>query len=167
MPKMNQHDSWDGDTNAPSSNFIYEFDIYRFWVRDDWREVLAHADDGVVLNGSVSALAEAFSRGAEVKMGIGGLCDDLANADGDPIDHEVFIHVGSCWYYTESRLFIGATNPLVRVRPAIPLVYCSKAWDFGWAMVRTDGFAALLLVDPYTLEFRRVEGRYAARWFVR
>ena len=164
---MNQQDSWDGDTNAPSSNFIYDFDIYRFWVRDDWREVLAHADDGAVLNGSVSDLAEAFSQGAEVKVGMRGLCNDLVDGDGDTIDHEVFIHVGSCWYYTEGRLFIGATHPLVRVRPAIPLVYGSEAWDFGWAMVRTDGFAALLLVDPYTLEFRRVEGRYAARWFVR
>ena len=30
MPKYHQHESWDGDTNAPSSNFTYDFDVFRY-----------------------------------------------------------------------------------------------------------------------------------------
>ena len=167
MSKMHHFDSWDEGTNAPSRNFIYDFDVFRYFVRDEWREVLAHTQDGSVLSGSVDALADAFTAGAEVKVGIRGLCQDLAEDPGGAVDHEVFIQTNSCYYYTESKLFIGATQPLVRVRPAIPLVYVSNGWDFGWAMVRTDGFNSLLLVDPYTLEFRRSQGQYGVRWFVR
>src|SRR5215467_5244108 len=39
MPHYHQHDSWDAGTNAPSSNFVYDFDHYQFWVYDRWREV--------------------------------------------------------------------------------------------------------------------------------
>jgi hypothetical protein len=44
--------------------------------------------------------------------------------------------------------------------------YGSRAWDFGWLMPRSDGFVAGWLCDPYTLKFRREDGRYAMRWFV-
>ncbi len=167
MPKYHQQDAWDRDTNAPCSNFIYDFDVFRYWVRDDWREVLAHTDEGDVRAGSVDALVEAFTRGAEVKVGIRGLCSELADDPSSAIDHEVFIQLNSCYYYTERKLFVGATHPLVRVRPAIPLAYASGGWDFGWAMARTDGLASLLMTNPYTLKFRRSEARYAVRWFVR
>src|SRR5262245_19503620 len=79
MPRYHQEDSWDAGTNAPSSNFVYDFDVYRFLVHDRWREVLAHAADGAVLAGSVEALAEAFARGQAIKLGIRGLCADLAS----------------------------------------------------------------------------------------
>jgi len=58
-------------------------------------------------------------------------------------------------------------NALVRLRPSFPLRFVSEGWDFGRVMVRTDGHAALLLVDPYSLCFRRSEGRFALRWFTR
>ena len=167
MPKYHQFDGWDTETNAPSHNFTYDFDLYRYWVRDDWREVLAHADDGRVGAGSVDALVEAFSNGAEVKVGIRNLCSGLASDPSDALDHEVFIQLNSCYYYTEQKLFIGSTHPLVRVRPAVPMEYVSKGWDFGWAVVGTDGQGALRLVDPYTLGFHDDDGRYAVRWFVR
>ena len=137
--------------------------MYRFWVRDDWEEVLAHDAGGKVLSGSVDALARAFDRGREVKAGIGGLCADL----GDGPEHEVFVQAGSSYYYTGRGLFLCGSHPLVRVRSAIPLAYRSRGWDFGWLMLRTDGKAARWLVDPYTLKFRKSEDRYAIRWFVR
>lgn len=167
MPKYHQHDGWDAGTNAPSSNFIYDFDWYRFCVRDDWGEVLAHGPDGRVVAGSIDTLVEAFSQGCEVKVAIGRLCADMADDPSQAVDHEVFIQIGSCYYYTERKLFIAATHPLVRVKPAIPLRYASKGWDFGWLMPRSDGFVAGLLYDPYTLRYHRSEGRYALRWFVR
>jgi len=167
MPKLHQLDAWDAGTNAPGLNFTYDFNVIRYWVRDDWRQVLEHTADGSVLSGSVDALAEAFDRGAEIKVGIRGLCSDLAEDSSSAIDHEVFIQVHSYYYYVDSGLFIGATNPLVRVRPAVPLRFVSRGWDFGWVMVRTDGYAAHLLVDPYTLRFRRAESRHGIRWFTR
>jgi len=45
--------------------------------------------------------------------------------------------------------------------------YKSKEWDFGWLMPRTDGYVARWLCDPYTLQFRKTDGQYAIRWFVR
>jgi hypothetical protein len=115
----------------------------------------------------VDALADAFSSGAEVKVGIRDLCRDLAEDPDDSLRHEVFIQLNSCYYYTDRKLFIGATHPIVRVRPAVPMAYRSRGWDFGWVVARTDGHAALRLVDPYTLRFRDTEGRHAVRWFVR
>lgn len=166
MPRYHQFDGWDAGTNAPSSNFVYDFDEYRFLVNDRWREALAHAADGTVLAGSLDDLAEAFASGRPIKLGIRGLCADLADEPGGAIDHQVFVHAGSCYYYTERRLFMTGTHPLVRVRPAIPLGYASRAWDFGWLMARTDGHVARWLCDPYTLKFQRSAGRYAIRWFV-
>ena len=167
MPKYHQHDSWDGATNAPSSNFVYDFEIYRFYVSDDWQEVLSHTADGEIVSGSVDALADEFARGREFKVGIRGLCADLADDPASAPGHEVFAHIGPGYYYTKRKLFLAETHPLVRVGSGIPLAYSSRGWDFGWLMPRTDGFVARWLVDPYTLKFHKSEGRYAMRWFVR
>ncbi|MDB6094981.1 MAG: hypothetical protein JWM32_2543 [Verrucomicrobia bacterium] len=167
MPKYHQSDAWDQRTNAPSSNFAYDFEVYKYWVCDDWQEVLAHTAEGKVDSGSVGALEEAFAGGREVKVGIVGLCADLAGASAEVVSHEVFVHCGSCYYYTESKLFMAAAQPVVRVQPAIPLRYRSEGWDFGWLMPRTDGHVARWLLDPYTLKFSRSNQRHAIRWFVR
>jgi hypothetical protein len=167
MAKYHHQDTWDAGTNAPSSNFVYDFELYRYWVHDEWYEVLAHGADGTVESGSIDALAEAFAQGCEVKAGIHGLCSDLGEDPNSAIRHEVFVHMGSCYYYTESRLFLAASHPVVRNRPAIPMRYVSRGWDFGWLMPRTDGLVAGLLYDPYTLRYRRTEAYHAMRWFVR
>lgn len=167
MPQYHQHDSWDAETNAPSSNFVYDFGVYRFWVSDDWEEVFAHDADGRVTYGSIEALAHEFSQGREVKVGIRGLCADFEDNPKNALEHEVFVQTGSCYYYTERKQFMAASQPVVRVRPHIPLRYRSKEWDFGWLMPRTDGLVPRWLVDPYTLRFSKSEGRHAIRWFVR
>ena len=166
MPKYHELESFDADTGAPSSNFIYDFEYFRFMVRPIWREVLSHDADGNVTEGSVNELADTFARGAEVKVAIRSLCDDLNYDEGVTMDHEVFVHLGACYYYTEQRLFMASANPVVRTRPSIPLGYGSRVWDFGWLMPRTDGHVARWLCDPYTLKFRRDSKRYAIRWFV-
>ncbi|MBN98452.1 MAG: hypothetical protein CME16_04280 [Gemmatimonadetes bacterium] len=165
MPKYRQLDSWDADTNAPSSNFIYEFDSFRFLVCDQWQQVYAHDADGATTEGSLDALAAAAVEGREVKVAIAGFCDDLAAA-GEALAHEVFAHGGSCYYFTESRIFITAAQPLIRVRPGIPLRYESRGWDFGWIKPQSDGIVHRWLVDPYTLKFHRSRSRHAMRWFV-
>ncbi|MBI3923520.1 MAG: hypothetical protein HY318_19025 [Armatimonadetes bacterium] len=163
MPKYHQLDAWDSGTNAPSSNFIYDFEVFRYFVRDGWRQVFAHEVDGTVVDGSLDALISAFSEGAEIKVALRGLCEDLGSA----MDHEVFVHTGPGYYSTERKLFCAGTQPVVRVTPAVPLRYQTRGWDFGWLMVRTDGLVARWLCDPYTLEFRESQAHHAIRWFVR
>lgn len=167
MPKYHQFDAWDTGTNAPSSNFVYDFETYRFKVCDDWTEVLSCSADGRVVSGSVEELATEFAQGREVKVGIAGLGTDLTLPGDAAVAHEVFVQCGSCYYYTERRQFMAAAQPVVRVAPAIPLRYRSKGWDFGWLMPRSDGHVARWLVDPYTLKYQRSESRHALRWFVR
>lgn len=166
MPRYHELDNWDAGTNAPSSNFIYDFGVLKFLVRDDWRQCMAHDATGNILSGSVEELSAAFADGAEVKVGIRGLCDDLAAGQPAPA-HEVFIQCGSCYYFTRRRLFIAGTHPLVRVAPGIPLRYASDNWDYAWLVVRSDGHVAMLRYDPYTLAPKKIEQKLAVRWFVR
>lgn len=167
MSKYHQYDAWDNGTNAPSSNFVYDFDTYKFWVSDDWTAVYANDEAGNTVAGSIAELADAFSGGKEVKVGIRGLCADVQHPQVGSMQHEVFVHCGSCYYYTKSNWFCAASQPVVRVQPAIPLKYKSENWDFGWLMVRSDGHVARWLLDPHTLQFTRSRAQYAIRWFVR
>lgn len=167
MPRYHQRDNWDAGTNAPSHNFVYDFEVFEYFVRDDWREVLSHDAVGKIELGTIAELGEAFRCGSQIKVAIHGLCGDLAENGSAALDHEVFIQAGSCYLYTERELFIAGTNPLVRVRPSIPLQYASQGWDCGWCVVRTDGRVVYRAVDPYTLKFDEVEKRCGLRWFVR
>lgn len=167
MPKYHQKNSWDAYTNAPSSNFVYDFGEFRYFVRNDWQEVLSHTANGTVIEGSVDKLARAFEEGAELKVAITGLCDDLVKEKNNIPEHEVFVNVGAGYYYTEEKLFIAGTHHLVRVAPAIPMVYKTKNWDFGWVIVRTDGLTVIRICDPYTLKFTDSTQHCAIRWFVR
>jgi antitoxin (DNA-binding transcriptional repressor) of toxin-antitoxin stability system len=166
MPRYHQEDEWDAGTNAPNSNFVYDFDVFRYFVRDAWREVYAADVQGNRLSGSLDELIEAFSRGAEVKVAVRGACADLVPGPASALDHELFVHAGPGYYYTERKLFIVGTHPTVRVRPGIPMRYETGNWDFGWLLVRTDGHVARLLYDPYSLRPRRAVHRCAVRWFI-
>ena len=141
--------------------------MFRYCVYPSWREVLSHDADGNVLGGSLPDLVEAFSNGSEVKAAVGDLCSDLAADSADAPRHEVFVRAGSCYYYTQERLFIAGTHPVVRAKPAIPMRYETRGWDFGWLMLRTDGQMVYRRCDPYTLKFNDVETRHPVRWFVR
>lgn len=174
MPKYHQLDNWDAGTNAPSSNFIYDFGRYRYLVCDNWEEVFAHTAKGEPESGSLESLCEAFSDGCEIKVGIRGLCDDFAptHEEGQGVrpavpNHTVFVHTGPGYYSTERKLFCAGSQPVVRIRPDIPMRYRSGEWDFGWLMPRTDGFVDRWICDPYMLRFTKKPGRFAIRWFAR
>lgn len=167
MPKYHAFDSWDEGTNAPSHNFVYDFDVFRFCINDSWREVLRHSATGEVLSGSLAELVEAFSSGCSIKLGIDNLCADLAPEPLTALNHEVFVRGGSAYYYTEQKLFIIGSHPLVRVSPRVPMQYTSRNWDFGWLMVRSDGHVVYRRCDPYSLSFTDHVTRNAVRWFVR
>lgn len=167
MHKYHVLDSWDGETNAPSQNFIYDFDVYRFCVNESWQEVLAHDEQGRVDSGSPADLVDAFSAGCAVKVAVRGLCSDIAGKTEKISKHEVFVETGSGYFYTERELFLAGTHPVIRVRPGIPMRYSTGGWDFGWLMVRTDGRIVYRRCDPYTLEFADHVYQYPVRWFVR
>ena len=104
MPKYHEQDNWDADTNAPSSNFIYDFNVYRYLVCDQWEEVFSHTADGQPVFGSLAALSDAFSEGREIKVGIRGLCADLAEDSAPLPDHTVFVQTGPGYYCTQRKL---------------------------------------------------------------
>ncbi|MFN8854318.1 MAG: hypothetical protein ACK50P_02065 [Planctomycetaceae bacterium] len=167
MPKYQEFDRFDDATNAPSSNFHYAFERLRYFVREDWREILSHSAEGDILSGSLDAVAQAFRQGCEFKVAIRGLCDDLALPGEAPLNHEVFIQLGSCYHYTREKQLVGSSHPVARVQPGIPLKYGSGNWDYAWLLPRTDGNCALLIYDPYTLQPHRTYERFAMRWFCR
>lgn len=164
MPKYHEYKSWDAGTNAPSSTFAYDFEYFRYFVRESWEEVLSHDAAGNVTGGGLEELANGVNSGREVKIAVQGLCDNLGENEGVP--HEVFLHLGACYYYTESRMLMASANPVVRSRARIPLEYASGEWDFGWILPRTDGHVAYWMCDPYTLSFERQTKKHAIRWFL-
>lgn len=170
MPRMRMLDAADEATNAPSHSFVYEFDYYRYFVCDRWREVYAHDEAGRSVSGSYTDLIAAVDQGCEVKLAISDLASDAGSSPAAPdsiaVPHELFVHVGPCYEYTESGFLVAATHPVVRVRPAIPLCYRTQSWDFGWLLAGTDGHVARWICDPYTLQFNKTATRHAMRWFV-
>lgn len=167
MSKYHLLDSWDAETNAPSQNFVYDFDVFRYDVHDSWCEVLRHSSTGEVISGSLEELVEAFSTGCAIKLGITNLCADLARDSERRIHHEVFVQGGSAYYYTDQRRFMIGSHPIVRVAPGVPVRYRSRGWDFGWLMIRSDGHVVYRRCDPYSLQFSDHVTRNAVRWFVR
>lgn len=169
MPKMGPQNVFDEGSTGPSRNFIYDMEVYRFFVRDEWQQVLACDAGGQTTAGSFDALEAAQIAAREIKVGIRGLCSDLlaADASDSAADHEVFVHVGSGFLHTGPRVYDALTHPLVRVRPAVPLHYASCNWDVAWVYLCTDGRACLRVLDPHTRRFEDRDARFACRWFAR
>lgn len=158
--KIHTLSSFDEDTNAPSSNFVYDFFNYRFMVNDCWQEICACDENGNVLSGNVRDIEAASLDGCELKVGISGVC-------GGDLAHEMFVQTGPHYFYHNEGVMVTETRPFVRVKPAIPLQYASHNWDFGWNIVRSDGQVATLYYDPYTLQPKRTYERHPIRWFAR
>jgi hypothetical protein len=163
MPKMSPEMVYDLGTAGPSRNFVYDMEVFRFFVRDDWEELLAHDAQGRVERGSPGAIEAAQIAGRELKVGIHGLCADL----GEGPDHEAFSLLGSGFFHTRMGLYDALSHPLVRVAPAIPLEYHSFGWDVAWVFLRSDGEARIRVLDPYTRRFSDRPARFALRWFAR
>ena len=167
MPKMGAQEFFDLGTTGPSRNFVYDMERYRFIVRDEWREILAHDPDGRVTAGSFTALDAAQVAGLEIKVAIRDLAADLTPPGAPPISHEVFTLVGSGFVHVRADLYVTLTHPLVRVVAGIPIRYRSGNWDVAWVFLRTDGHARVRRIDPYTRSWEDRPARFAARWFAR
>jgi len=160
-------DHADDETPCPCENATYEFGEYRWWVRDDWAELLAHEADGSVIRGSLEALRDAFRAGKSLKVGVQDLCADLGPAGRTRLRHEVFVEMGPIYNHQEQGFLGGESQPVVRVAPAVPMRYHSGNWNYGWVLPRTDGRVFQLIVDPPTHKFIKTERRCAMRWFAR
>jgi hypothetical protein len=173
MPKMREQEFFDLGTSGPSRNFVYDMESYRFIVRDEWREVLAHDADGRVTAGSFAALGDAQVAGMEIKVGIRDLGADLGaaesgvEADGGRPVSETFTLVGSGFVHVRAGLYVTLTHPLVRIAAEVPIRYRSGNWDIAWVFLRTDGRAQVRRIDPYTRAWQDRPAMFACRWFVR
>lgn len=167
MPKMSGQEFFDVGTTGPSRNFVYDMETYRYVVRDEWQEVLAHDPDGRVTSGSFAALEAAQIAGREVKVGIRDLGADLAPPGTDASSHELFSLVGSGFVHVRAGLYVTLTHPLVRIATRIPIRYRTGNWDVAWVFLRTDGQARIRRIDPYTRAWEDRPARFACRWFVR
>lgn len=164
--KYHESGVWDSATNAPSSNFVYDFDCFRFLADDGWQEVYANDRDGNPVYGKASLLDEASNDGCEIKVAVSGICEGLWGHT-ELLKHELFIQTGPHYYYSETGYMVAETRPFVRILPSVPMAYSSNNWDFGWAIVRSDGHVAGMYFDPYTLKDQRTFSKHAIRWFVR
>jgi hypothetical protein len=169
MPKMGPQEYFDLGTSGPSRNFVYDMETYRYFVRDDWEEILGHDRDGRVTAGSFDALEAAQMAGREIKVGIQDLAADLTMraAPGSAAAHTVFTPVGSGFLHTGPRLYAALTHPLVRVAAADPLRYGTGNWDVAWVFLRTDGHAVIRSLEPYARTWTDRPARFACRWFAR
>jgi hypothetical protein len=168
MPKLRDTTAFDLGSHAPSRNFIYDMEIYRYFVCDNWTPILSHDEHGNVLSGSPDAIGEAQSQGRELKVALANLCCDLPGAA--PGKHEVFSLLGSSFYHTKLKTFESLTHPLVRVAPSpagAPLAYASQNWDVAWVSVNTTGKCTVRKLNPVTRTFSDHPTRLALRWFVR
>jgi hypothetical protein len=167
MPKMGPQEFFDVGTSGPSRNFVYDMETYRFIVRDDWQQVLAHDADGSVTGGSFGALEEAQVGGLEIKVAIEGLGNGLAPTGSPVVPSETFTLVGSGFVHVRAGLYATLTHPLVRIAPSVPIRYRSGNWDVAWVFLRTDGHAQVRRIDPYTRDWVDRPARFACRWFAR
>jgi hypothetical protein len=176
MPKMSEQEFFDVGTSGPSRNFVYDMETFRFIVRDEWREVLAHDADGRVTAGSFASLEDAQVAGLEIKVGISDLGADLAAdgpGDGSPtsgngrLASETFTLLGSGFVHVRAGLYVTLTHPLVRITAEVPIRYRSGNWDVAWVFLRTDGQSQVRRIEPYTRTWQDRPARFACRWFVR
>jgi hypothetical protein len=167
MPKMGAQEFFDPGTTGPSRNFVYDMEAFRFIVRDEWTEILAHDADGGVTGGSFAALEAAQVAGREIKVGIRDLGADLASAEVASWPHETFTLVGSGFVHVRAGLYVALTHPLVRLAPGVPVRYRSGNWDVAWVFLRTDGQAQVRRIEPYTRRWEDRPARFACRWFAR
>lgn len=167
MPKMGPQEFFDLGTSGPSRNFVYDMERYRFIVRDDWQEVLAHDADGHITGGSFEALEAAQVGGREIKVGIRDLAADLAPEDQALPAAETFSLIGSGFLHVAPRLYVALTHPLVRIAADVPIRYRSGNWDVAWVFLRSDGQAQVRRLDPYARAWEDRPARFACRWFAR
>lgn len=154
----------DPTSMAPSQSFVYQFEYYDFFVNDCYSEIYANDALGQCTFGGMEALTEAYRGARRIKIGIGGLLSALYGQGSNNQD-EVFIQCGCSYYYTEERLMIANSNPLVCLPTCVPLIYTAGELHYCWLVVQSDGRVFVRLYDPFTCRWQTRDERLAVRWF--
>ena len=162
MPKYHILSNYDEKTNAPCQNFIYDFEYFKYFVRDDWHEVYAHDENGNPLRGSLDDLVAATREGRDLKAAI----RNFDHKTGAP-DYEIFTFLGSTYYSTQSKHLAVNSQPLVLVEPAIPMSYKTGNWRPGNMLLHTDGTVEFWYYDPYFMKYAQCSDKCAIRYFTR
>ena len=148
MPKMGPQEFFDVGTSGPSRNFVYDMETYRYFIRDDWEEILAHDADGRVTAGSFDALEAAQMAGREIKVGILDLAADLATrcrARPTPSSRRSGRASSTPGRGCTPRSPTRSSGSRPRIRCATG----SGDWDVAWVFLRTDGHAVVRSIEPY------------------
>ena len=82
FPKLSSTQLNDEGSSGPSMQFAYDFERYRYWVRDDWELLLAHKTDGTVTSGSWRDLHNAQLAGKDIKIGLAAVAAAVAASNG-------------------------------------------------------------------------------------
>ena len=168
MPKYHAQGNWDaGDQRSVRATSSTTSTSIATSFGDGWREVLAaRRRRAGACPGSVDALVEAFSRGREVKVGVRGPVRRPGRSAAAPSSTRCSSGSARATTTPSRRCSWPARIRSFGSSPAVPLLYESRGWDFGWLMVRTDGRVVYRRCDPYTLEFQDRSARHPIRWFV-
>jgi len=140
---------------------------YRWWVRDDWREIYAHDEQGQTIQGSSQDIQRAANDGCALKVGIKDLWSYLMPAGQEAPTHEVFLECSVQFAHIDKNFFGALTTPTFLVQPCKPLQFHGQAFAPGWLLVRTDGRICRQTLDPTTMQWQRSWTKHAIRWFAR
>lgn len=162
MPKYHILETYDSSSNAMCQNFVYDFEYFNYYVLDNWEEVYSHDANGKMLTGSFDALIAAIREGKEIKAAV----KNFRTPAGSP-DNELFTHLGSSYYSTESKLLCINSQPVVTIRPELPLRYRSGNWESGQLVLFTSGKVDYWYFDPYTMIYHKTTENCPIRYFVR
>lgn len=153
----------DEKTAGVSTSFIYEFENFDFFVTDSYRELYAHDRNGRRTNGRLGDLERAYRRGRGIKLAVKGLSEVLWGDTGH-VD-EIFLHCGSSYHYTESRMMITSSLPFVSVPADIPLAYKPRSFLYCWIVARSDGHLEVRTFDVFKRRWKTRSARLPLRWF--
>ena len=162
MPKYHIASCFDQSSNGPSQNFVYDFEYFRYIVRDDWQEIYAHDENGNTTFGSLEDMLSAIREGRDTKAAIRNF-----RPGPGTLDYELFTFLGSNYYSTESRHLAINTQPLVLVEPNIPMAYASGNWRPGNMLLHNNGVVEFWSYDPYSMEYSKSRKNCAIRYFAR
>ena len=105
---------------------------------------------------------DALRAGCEIKAAI----RNFRRAEGES-DYELFTCLGSSYYSTGSGHLAINSQPLVLVRPNVPLRYTSGNWTPGNMLLHNTGRVEFWSYDPYTMEYAKSAESCAIRYFAR
>lgn len=153
---------WMLDNATFDENQLLPYGVYRWFVRDCWRTVYEHDENGNALSGDLNELQECIRNGCSVKVGVKQLFG-IQNDDPTGPEHISFLNIMQPLIKNGE---VGANCDFI--------LSGAPQWPFAWkdglvvGMVWpwSSGEIISHLVEPGHLPFRRTKVRRAMQWLV-